>query len=29
VTAFFNYQQLFGKSNVRDQLYTVGLRIDF
>ena len=29
VSAFFNYQQLFGKSNVTDQLYTLGLRVDF
>jgi outer membrane autotransporter protein len=29
VSAFFNYQQLFGKSDVSDRLYTVGLRIDF
>ena len=27
--AFFNYEQLFGKENFRDQKYTLGLRIDF
>ena len=29
VSGFFNYQQLFGKSAVKDQIYTIGLRIDF
>ena len=29
VSAFFNYQQLFGKTDVSDKLYTIGLRIDF
>ena len=29
VSAFFNYQQLFAKDNVRDQLYTVGARLAF
>ena len=29
VSGFFNYQQLFGKSAVKDQIYTLGLRIDF
>jgi outer membrane lipase/esterase len=29
VSAFFNYQQLFGKSNLTDQLYTLGLRLEF
>lgn len=29
VSGFFNYQQLFGNSAVRDRIYTLGLRIDF
>jgi outer membrane autotransporter protein len=29
VSAFFNYHQLFGKSNVSDRLYTLGLRLEF
>ena len=29
VSAFFNYQQLFGKSNVSDRLYTLGLSASF
>ena len=29
VSAFFNYQQLFGKRDVRDQLYTLGFRAEF
>ncbi len=29
VSAFFNYQQLFGKSNVSDRLYTLGLNVAF
>lgn len=28
-SAFFNYQQLFGKSDYADQLYTLGLRVEF
>ena len=29
VSAFFNYQQLFGKSNVSASLYTLGLNVAF
>jgi hypothetical protein len=29
VSGFFNYQQLFGKTDLRDKRYTVGLRADF
>jgi outer membrane autotransporter protein len=29
VSAFFNYQRLFGKNDFSDQLYTLGLRIEF
>ena len=29
LSAFFNYQQLFGKENVTNQLYTLGVRLDF
>jgi uncharacterized protein YhjY with autotransporter beta-barrel domain len=29
MSAFFNYQQLFGKSNVSDRLYTLGINVGF
>jgi outer membrane autotransporter protein len=28
-SAFFNYEQLFGKDNFSDQKYTLGVRVDF
>jgi hypothetical protein len=29
VSAFFNYEQLFGKDNFSDRHYSLGLRIEF
>lgn len=29
VSCFFNYQQVFGKDNFKDQKYTLGLRLEF
>jgi hypothetical protein len=29
LSCFFNYEQLFGKDNVSNQKYTLGVRIDF
>jgi outer membrane autotransporter protein len=28
-SGFFNYEQLFGKDNYKDQRYTLGLRVEF
>ena len=28
-SCFFNYEQLFGKENFKDQKYTLGLRVEF
>ena len=29
VSAYFNYQQLFGKDHISNQIYTLGARLDF